>query len=83
MKNVIQTIGENCQDCYRCVRACPVKAIMISDAQAHIVDDLCIHCGTCVRVCPKEAKTSVVEKLKAPVPEHEKKIKSQCPCMER
>lgn len=61
MKNVIQTIGENCQDCYRCVRACPVKAIMISDAQAHIVDDLCIHCGTCVRVCPKEAKTSVSE----------------------
>lgn len=61
MKNVIQTIGENCQDCYRCVRACPVKAIMISDAQAHIIDDLCIHCGTCVRVCPKEAKTSVSE----------------------
>jgi hypothetical protein len=34
-------------------------------------------------VAEKEAKTSVVEKLKAPVPEHEKKPKSQCPCMER
>ena len=34
-------------------------------------------------VSEKEAKTSVVEKLKAPVPEHEKKSKSQCPCMER
>ena len=34
-------------------------------------------------VAEKEAKTSVVEKLKVPVPEHEKKPKAQCPCMER
>ncbi|MDO4732001.1 MAG: [Fe-Fe] hydrogenase large subunit C-terminal domain-containing protein [Bacillota bacterium] len=59
MRNVIDTIISNCQDCYRCVRACPVKAIKITGAQARIVNDLCISCGTCVRECPKHAKVSV------------------------
>ncbi|MDR1664713.1 MAG: 4Fe-4S binding protein [Clostridiales bacterium] len=53
---VIETVAANCQDCYRCVRACPVKAIRVSGGQARIVDDLCVHCGTCVRECPQKAK---------------------------
>ena len=46
----------DCQDCYKCVRECPVKAIKIEDNSACIVDDLCIHCGRCVEVCPVGAK---------------------------
>ncbi len=60
-RNAVETILSNCRDCYRCVRACPVKAIKISNAQAHIVDELCVHCGTCVRECPKQAKVTVSE----------------------
>lgn len=55
--NVVYTLTANCQDCYRCVRVCPVKAIRVSDGQACIEEDLCIKCGTCVRECPQHAKT--------------------------
>lgn len=52
----LYTIKNNCQDCYKCVRRCPVKAIKIEDSSAMIVPDLCIACGTCYRVCPAKAK---------------------------
>ncbi len=65
-KNVVYTVTANCQDCYRCVRVCPVKAISVTDGQAYIEDTLCIKCGTCVRECPQGAKTirSSVEQVK-------------------
>ncbi|GAB1477033.1 [Fe-Fe] hydrogenase large subunit C-terminal domain-containing protein [Bacillota bacterium] len=56
-ENVIYTVTANCQDCYRCVRVCPVKAIRVNNGQAYIEDELCIKCGTCVRECPQGAKT--------------------------
>lgn len=56
-QNTIYTVAANCQDCYRCVRVCPVKAISVRGGQASIEDDLCIKCGTCVRACPQHAKT--------------------------
>ena len=52
----LYTIKNNCQDCYKCVRRCPVKAFNIEDGSAMIVPDLCIACGTCYRVCPAKAK---------------------------
>lgn len=55
--NTIYTVAANCQDCYRCVRVCPVKAISVRGGQASIEDDLCIKCGTCVKACPQHAKT--------------------------
>jgi iron only hydrogenase large subunit-like protein len=57
MQNAVYTVTANCQDCYRCVRACPVKAIRVKGGQAQIEDSLCIKCGTCVRECPQGAKT--------------------------
>lgn len=65
-KNVVYTVTANCQDCYRCVRVCPVKAISVAEGQAYIEDELCIKCGTCVRECPQGAKTirSSVEQVK-------------------
>lgn len=50
------TIKNNCQDCYKCVRQCPVKAIKIEDNSAQIVPELCVACGKCYRVCPVRAK---------------------------
>lgn len=52
----VYTKKADCQDCYKCVRECPVKAIKIEDNSACIIDDLCIHCGRCVQVCPAGAK---------------------------
>ncbi len=56
LPNTIYTADANCQDCYRCVRVCPVKAIKVSGGQARIRNELCIQCGTCVRECPQGAK---------------------------
>lgn len=52
----IYTEKAQCQDCYRCVRNCPVKAIKIEQSIASVVEELCIHCGTCVNSCPAGAK---------------------------
>jgi Na+-translocating ferredoxin:NAD+ oxidoreductase RNF subunit RnfB len=67
MTHSIYTITANCQDCYRCVRECPVGAIRISGGQAKIVQELCVRCGTCVKECPQRAKTvrSDLEEAKA------------------
>lgn len=46
----------NCQNCYKCIRSCPVKSISFSDKQAQIVESECILCGECFVVCPQNAK---------------------------
>lgn len=52
----IYTEPDNCQDCYKCIRECPVKAIRIRDNKAHIIEERCIYCGHCTLVCPTGAK---------------------------
>lgn len=52
----IYTEENNCQDCYKCVRACPVKAIKIEDGSAKVITELCVACGKCYEVCPSKAK---------------------------
>ena len=44
---VMKLKAANCKNCYKCVRACPVKAIRVLDEQAEIVEDRCIYCGKC------------------------------------
>lgn len=46
----------NCKNCYKCVRACPVKAIKFSNHQAIIDDERCIACGQCFLACPQNAR---------------------------
>ncbi|MFW5846045.1 MAG: [Fe-Fe] hydrogenase large subunit C-terminal domain-containing protein, partial [Planctomycetota bacterium] len=53
---IISTAATACQDCYRCVRECPVKAIKVQESVAQVVDERCIKCGHCVAVCPNQAK---------------------------
>ncbi|MBN2710847.1 MAG: PAS domain-containing protein [Planctomycetes bacterium] len=52
----IYTIETKCQDCYKCVRQCPVKAIKVRNGHAAVIPELCVACGHCVKVCPAQAK---------------------------
>jgi iron only hydrogenase large subunit-like protein len=54
--NPIYTEKAACQDCYKCVRQCTVKAIRVENGRAAVVKDLCVLCGHCVEVCPVGAK---------------------------
>lgn len=66
MAEFLKLKRSNCKNCYRCIRACPVKSIRFSAGQANIVGDECILCGQCFVVCPQNAKeiASGVEQVK-------------------
>ena len=48
-----------CTHCYKCVRYCDVKAVMIRNSKAEIIEDKCVLCGHCLHVCPQSAKTMI------------------------
>jgi iron only hydrogenase large subunit-like protein len=52
----IFTERHECQDCYKCVRHCPVKAIKVEGGCASVITEMCVYCGQCVEVCPNNAK---------------------------
>ena len=52
----VYTTENGCQDCYKCVRHCPVKAIRIIGGKASVIPEACVSCGECVKVCPAHAK---------------------------
>lgn len=56
MNKPIYTEKTECQDCYKCVRECPVKAIRVVDGSAEVMPEACILCGRCTEVCPVGAK---------------------------
>ncbi|MDR2418033.1 MAG: 4Fe-4S binding protein [Treponema sp.] len=52
----IYTELADCQDCYKCIRRCPVKAIRVENSHAQVIPDACVACGRCVIHCPAFAK---------------------------
>ncbi len=52
----VYTEQTECQDCYKCIRRCPVKAIRVENGHAAVIGELCIACGQCVKNCPVNAK---------------------------
>lgn len=52
----IYTETTECQDCFKCIRECPVKAIKVENVCAAVIPELCIMCGHCVEICPNGAK---------------------------
>ena len=52
----VYTEDTECQDCYKCLRHCPAKAIKVENGKATVMPERCIACGVCVGVCPNKAK---------------------------
>jgi iron only hydrogenase large subunit-like protein len=52
----IYTLRRECQDCHKCIRECPVKAIRVQDGYARVVAEKCVLCGNCIVACPSNAK---------------------------
>lgn len=70
-----------CKNCYKCIRNCPVKSIEFTTHQAKVVPDECILCGRCYVHCPQNAKeiSSDLEKVKVLLQQKEKVIVSIAP----
>lgn len=54
MKRGITIDQQKCRRCKMCMRACPKKAIEMTEHGARITEK-CIACGQCTYVCPVEA----------------------------
>lgn len=52
----VYTLKNECNDCYKCIRQCHVKAIRIQSGSASVINEKCIACGHCVTICPAGAK---------------------------
>ncbi len=79
--SIIGLNAENCKNCYRCVKACPVKSIKVEQGQAKIIEKECILCGKCLSECPQNAKTfySDLERVKEMIAAGEQLIVSLAP----
>lgn len=51
----LQASPERCQECGRCLAACPTQAIRIRDHVPIVLEGLCIDCGACIASCKAEA----------------------------
>ena len=77
----VYTLKNECQDCYKCVRKCPIKAIKILNSSASIINDRCITCGHCVTICPTGAKhfRNDINKVKTLIQQEKKVFVSLAP----
>ena len=56
--SVYQVVAEQCIGCTKCIRACPVDAIVGAPKHLHvIIPELCSGCGLCVDPCPVDCIT--------------------------
>jgi len=80
-KYPIHTEATDCQDCFKCVRNCPVKAIMIKDNHADVISERCVLCGKCISACPNNSKNirSDIEEARQLIKEDERVIVSLAP----
>lgn len=48
---LIHGAGDDCRECWGCVRVCPARAIRIADGRATVIQERCVKCGMCVSEC--------------------------------
>lgn len=53
---------KKCNECYACVKRCPVKAISVDDRVLSIDPDMCLGCGLCAQACSRKC----IEMVKIP-----------------
>ena len=56
MERCLTSKTDNCKNCYKCIRSCPIKAISFENNRASIIHEDCVLCGTCYNVCPSKLK---------------------------
>ena len=54
--SIVQLKEGNCQNCYKCIRNCPVKSIEFKNGNAAVIEKECILCGECIACCPQNTK---------------------------
>lgn len=77
----VYTEQNDCQDCYKCIRECKLKAIKVVNNAAQILHSDCIYCGICTLICPVNAKKvrDDVTKVKSLLKRDQKVIVSLAP----
>lgn len=56
MNYALESLQNDCKNCYKCIRGCPTKSISFSNNQASIIHQDCILCGKCYLACPQKVK---------------------------
>ena len=79
--NLIKLNKSLCDNCFKCLRVCPTKAIKFSNNERTIIDNKCIKCGLCHSQCSQNALELVdqYEEVKCAIASTKKTIVSLAP----
>ena len=53
MEHCLINKTNDCKNCYRCLRKCPIKSVSFVSDESHIIHEDCIYCGNCFLECPQ------------------------------
>ncbi len=62
--SILNFEGNNCTDCYKCFKNCPVGAIVFVKDRITVMENECIFCGACLSPC-NQIKKGVNSKMQS------------------